>query len=226
MPSAWLKRPAGWAYQEGYWIATERMSNPPRGERQISLTLAETERLARLQGIASAANRALTMDPNGPRSVLNDVTRSMNNVLNVGPGGLLGVRNGTVAGQRGPGGGGAGMQIPTPGVGPSVSGSQVPGPTYYIGRSAPGSTYESYSPTPTTVLGQSTFVGRSAPGSSYPSYSAAPTGIAGQTSYIGNSAPGSTYPSYSTSGTSVGGYGIGASGPGGSTGGQVGTTNP
>ena len=139
IPAAWLKRPAGWAFQEGYWIQTDRLSDPPRGGRAISMTPSETERLARLQGIASARARALTIDPNGPRSVLNDVTSSMNSVLNVAPGGLLRPNNNLAPNNRSrlPGGGYE-MLTPTPGTGRDGVGTQIPAPTYYIGHSAWG----------------------------------------------------------------------------------------
>jgi hypothetical protein len=95
--------------------------------------------------------------------------------------------------------------------------SPAPGSTYYIGNSAPGSSYPSYSAVGTG--GGTTYAGRSGLGQAYPSYSSEPAG--GTTFYAGQSGLGSSYPSYTTVGTSVGGYGYGTTAPG-NTAGQVG----
>lgn len=212
-PAVWLDRPAGWAYEPGFWVPADLASNPPRGSSRVTLTIAEAQKYLRAQTLAGV----VTSDAEAYAARHAAAPRPVPTPMLISPSALAG---------------GVNTDSPivpnwsAPNANTASGGYATPPPSYYIGNSAPGQTYGSYSREPTGVLGQSTYIGSSAPGQSYPSYASSPAGLPGQTYYIGNSAPGQTYGSYSTSGNSVGGYGYGASPPGTNTGGQVGGTGP
>src|SRR5690606_3566778 len=92
----------------------------------------------------------------------------------------------------------------------NVSLDRNPSPAYYVGNNATGTTYRSYSLTPSGSPSRSVYVGSTQPGTPYGSYSLTPSARPGASRYVGNSMPGTSYGSYSPSRVnSIGNYGYG-----------------
>lgn len=220
IPDAWLQRPRGWVFQEGFWLNDADLR-------------AACDRLFEGRSVAGPA-RPFPSQLGGPvtdtAALLRDWARESSPGVEVPIGRSIGgevvqgtMRYGTARPFLPPGG----YENPAiGGTGPASTLPRGPSQGYYVGNEAPGTTFRSYSTTPSGSPPRSVYVGSTLPGTSYPSYELTPSALPGASRYAGNDVPGTTYRSYLPGSVdSIGNYGYGTTAPG-STAGQLGGTTP
>ena len=231
-PAGWARQGKNWHFRSGAWVPEARTSGTPlvdyRGApmspRAPNVPAgAEAEAVIRDAYYRAQANpHALT---DAERAAIRADSMSSHSAFAPFPiaTAVLGSGGGTSTGGGSiPLMGSTGLVRTLPPQGASLPQSSTPSHAVYLGNTAPGSTYQSYAPTPNS-LGNSVYIGHSAPGSSYASYAPSANPM-GNSYYVGASAPGSTYGTYLPSAaSSIGNYGYGPVAPGIAAGGQVGT---
>lgn len=239
VPAGWIRLSRGWGYQPGYWRPVRLASTvpddrpPPRAgapRRRVTIVMPGPG----IPDVRDGSPTVLYGDPDAlagrvvgpilPPAVVNSKERMAARIEGEVDWDEIAARRARMTSATAAlMGYGSVLPSGVGGAGPRPAGAAAwsiasPSQSFYIGSSAPGTTYQSYAGTTIGGPGQATYIGSSLPGTAYPSYSGTPAG-GGQSFYIGNTAPGASYPSYGAGpGMSTNGYGYGTAPPGNTAG--------